>query len=170
MSIRKLQPDDAAEYQALRLSGLAEAPSAFASSHEEEAHTPLAEMARRLSPSESGAIFGAFAEGRLVGVVGVQRESMRKLSHKAVIWGMYVEPSQRRCGHASRLLAHGLSYAWQSLGVVQVNLGVHTENTRAISLYSLFGFTVWGTEPGALVVDGQAQDEHHMVCRAPPAA
>ena len=63
-----------------------------------------------------------------------------------------------------------LPYAWQSLGVAQVNLGVHTENASAIALYRRYGFVVWGTENGALVVVGKAQDEHHMVCRAPSAA
>jgi hypothetical protein len=67
MMVRILRSDDAAEYQALRLRGLA----------------------------------------------GVQRESMAKLRHKT----------------------------W-----------------------------LWGTERSSLVVAGEPQDEHHMVCRAPGAA
>ena len=127
MHVRTLQPQDAAEYQALRLRGLAEAPTAFASSYEEEIGTPIAEIARRLQPTDSGAIFGAFAEGRLAGLAGIQRESMTKLSHKAYLWGMYVSPEHRRSSLGSLLLEIVLPYAWRSLGVVQVNLGVHTE-------------------------------------------
>ena len=170
MHVRTLTPEDAAEYQALRLKGLAEAPTAFASSHEEEVNTPLAEISRRLQPKPSGAIFGAFSEGRLAGLAGIERESMAKLSHKAYLWGMYVSPKHRGAGVGSLLLEHALPYAWRSLGVVQVNLGVHTENASAIALYRRLGFVVWGTELGALVVGGKAQDEHHMVCRAPSAA
>jgi RimJ/RimL family protein N-acetyltransferase len=170
MHVRTLQPEDAAEYQALRLRGLAEAPSAFASSYEEEVNTPVAEIASRLQPKDSGAIFGAFAEDKLVGLAGVQRESMTKLRHKAYLWGMYVSPEFRGGGAGVLLLEHALPYAWRSLGVLQVNLGVHTENLRAIALYRRLGFSVWGTEVGALVVAGSAQDEHHMVCRAPSAA
>jgi RimJ/RimL family protein N-acetyltransferase len=170
MHVRTLQPEDAAEYQALRLRGLAEAPHAFASSYEEEMGTPLAEIARRLQPKASGAIFGAFVEGKLGGLAGLERESMTKLSHKAYLWGMYVGPEYRRNKLGSLLLEHVLPYAWQSLKVAQVNLGVHTENPSAIALYRRFGFVVWGTEIGALVVSGKAQDEHHMVCRAPGAA
>ena len=170
MHIRTLQPEDAAEYQALRLRGLVEAPTAFASSYEEEVNTPLAEIARRVQPKASGAIFGAFAEGNLAGLAGLERECMTKLSHKTYLWGMYVSPEHRRSKLGSLLLEQVLPYAWQSLWVTQVNLGVHTENTSAIALYRRFGFVVWGTETGALVVAGKAQDEHHMVCRAPSAA
>lgn len=170
MHVRTLQPEDAAEYQALRLSGLAEAPTAFASSYEEEVNCPLAEIARRLEPKDSGAIFGAFAENKLVGLAGIERESMTKLSHKAYLWGMYVSPEFRGSGVGALLLGHALPYAWRSLGVAQVNLGVHTENVKALALYRRFGFAVWGTEAGALVVDGKARDEHHMVRRAPGAA
>jgi RimJ/RimL family protein N-acetyltransferase len=170
MYVRTLQPEDAAEYQALRLRGLAEASYAFASSYEEEAGTPVDEIARRLQPKTSGAIFGAFVDGKLAGLAGLERESMAKLRHKAYLWGMYVGPEYRRSRLGSLLLENVLPYAWQSLGVVQVNLGVHTENPSAIALYRRFGFVVWGTEVGALVVAGKAQDEHHMVCRAPGAA
>ena len=170
MHVRPLLPEDAGEYQALRLRGLAEAPSAFASSYEEEVSTPIAEIAARLQPKDSGAIFGAFAESNLVGLAGVNRESMKKLSHKAYLWGMYVSPEHRRSGVGSLLLEQALPYAWKSLKVVQVNLGVHTENASAIALYRRLGFVIWGTEIGALVVAGKPQDEHHMVCHAPGAA
>lgn len=167
MPVRALTPDDAAAYQALRLRGLAEVPMAFASSHEEEADTPLAEIARRLQPQPSGAVFAAFDGTRMVGLAGVQREAMRKLSHKAFLWGMYTAPEHRGKGVGSRLLRHALAHAWQSLGVLQVNLGVGTANARAIALYRRFGFVVWGTEAGSLQVGGQCLDEHHMVCRRP---
>ncbi len=168
MTFRILTPEDAASFQALRLRGLLEAPTAFASSYEEEANTPLSDIERRLQPKASGAIFGAFAAGALSAVAGVERESMAKLSHKAYLWGMYVAPEHRLRGLGRRLLEHVLPYAWQSLRVAQVNLGVHTENESAIALYRRLGFVVWGTEAGALMVHGKAQDEHHMVCRAPP--
>ena len=86
MLIRTLQPEDAAAYQALRLRGLAEVPTAFASSWEEEQGTPLEEVARRLRADETGAVFGALASSQLVGLAGVQRESMVKLRHRIPNW------------------------------------------------------------------------------------
>ena len=169
MHIRTLSPSDAEQYQALRLRGLKESPSAFASSFEEEISTPIDEISRRLQPKNSDAIFGCFEEGVLTGVIGVQRESMQKLRHKAYVWGMYVAPEYRSRGCAQLLVAQALQFAWQTLGVVQVNLGVHTQNAGAIALYRKAGFEVWGTERDALVVNATPQDEHHMVCHAPQA-
>jgi RimJ/RimL family protein N-acetyltransferase len=166
MEFRALQPSDANEWHALRLRGLLEEPTAFASSHEEEVHTSAAEIARRLQPSELSTVFGAFVGGRLVGMVGVQREAMRKLSHKAFVWGLYVEPEHRRAGHASRLLRQALSFAWGPLAVSQVNLSVDTENGGAIALYRRFGFSAWGTERRSAIVNDKPHDEYHMVCYA----
>ncbi len=167
MQVRALTPQDASAFQAIRLQGLIEAPAAFASSHEEEAFTPIEEIAHRMEPKADGAVFGVFGEGQLVGVLGVQREGMRKLNHKAFIWGMYVAPEARAQGCGGRLLQHALEYAWQTLGVHQVNLGVHTLNAPALSLYKRFGFEVFGTELGSLRVAGLSHDEYHMVCRRP---
>lgn len=167
MQIRVLLPEDAAEFREVRLRGLLEEPTAFASSHEEEDSTPVEEVARRLLPKAEGIVLGAFDAARLAGVVGVQREGMKKLGHKAFIWGMYVLPEARAQGCGAMLMRHALDHAWHTLHVRQVNLGVHTLNESALRLYRRFGFEIFGTERGALLVDGCPQDEHHMVCRAP---
>ncbi|MBL8520868.1 MAG: GNAT family N-acetyltransferase [Betaproteobacteria bacterium] len=165
MTVRRLLPSDAEQFQSVRLCGLQECPSAFASSHEEEVGTPLEVVAQRLAHKPDGAIFGWFAGPALRGVVGVQREGMSKLAHKAYIWGMYVAPDARRSGVGQELLVHALAYARDELGVRQVNLGVNTQNAAAISLYRRVGFEVYGTEREFLLVDGVLHDEHHMVCQ-----
>jgi RimJ/RimL family protein N-acetyltransferase len=166
MQVRPLAPQDAFAFQSIRLQGLIEVPTAFASSHEDEVSIPIEEVARRLEPKADGAIFGTFCDGPLVGVLGVQREGMRKLNHKAFIWGMYVVPAARVQGCGALLLQRALEYAWQTLGVRQVNLGVHALNAPALNLYRRFGFEIFGTELGSLRVGGLPQDEYHMVCRA----
>ena len=65
--VRRLGPDDAAAFQALRLEGLATDPCAFAASHDEEAGHSLIEVAARL---ERQPVFGAVAEGVLLAVAG----------------------------------------------------------------------------------------------------
>jgi len=170
MQVRLLAPQDAHAFQSIRLQGLIEAPTAFASSHEEEASVPIEEIARRIAPKPDGAVFGAFSEESIRGVLGIQREGMQKLSHKAAIWGMYVVPEARSQGCGARLLQCALEYAWHTLGVHQVNLGVNTLNVSAIKLYRRFGFEVFGTEQGSLRVGGLPQDEYHMVCRPPDGA
>ena len=85
-SIRRLTPADASAFQSLRLAALVEAPTAFGSSYEEEKSFTTATVEGRLAHHVDRGVFGAFdANGRLVGVVALGRESMQKLSHKAMI-------------------------------------------------------------------------------------
>lgn len=164
MLMRTLTPDDAPAFQALRLRGLQECPQAFSSSFEEEVVTPLAEIELRLQPKPDSAIFGAFRAGVLVALVGIQKEGMAKLAHKAFVWGVYVAPEARSVGIGAQLLGHALRHAAEVLAVRQVNLGVNTQNTAAIALYKKLGFVQYGLERGFLIVDGALHDEYHMVC------
>lgn len=169
MLIRPLTPADAQRFQAVRLRGLTEDAAAFASSFEEECDRPIEAIEAQLAPRPDGAIFGAFEGDALLGVVGVQREGMRKLAHKGVLWGMYVVPEGRAMGTARRLLAAALDHAWTRLQLSQVNLSALTSNEAALRLYRSIGFEVFGTERGSLRIGDHVHDEHHMVCRAPGA-
>ena len=166
MQVRVLTQQDASEFQALRLRGLQECPEAFASSYEEEVGTPLEEIERRLQPKADSAVFGAFQGSELRAVVGLQRESMVKLSHKSFIWGVYVAPEARSQGVGSQIMSQALSYAAAVLGTRQVNLGVNTKNLTAVALYKKLGFVEYGLERGYLLVGGELQDEYQMVCSA----
>ena len=162
MEIRTLDSNDAATFKALRLAALCECPTAFSSSYEEECDIPLARAAERLAPDRDHAVFGAFDGERLVGTVGIQRERPRKLTHKAVIWGVYVAPAFRKRGVGRKLLDHALAHAMSLAGLLRVNLGVNTANPAAIALYKSVGFEPFGLERGFLLVDGVLHDELHM--------
>jgi RimJ/RimL family protein N-acetyltransferase len=164
MEIHTLLPQHAEAFRALRLRGLLECPAAFASSYAEEHRDTIEVIAQRLSHKSDGAIFGAFREEALVGVVGVQRERMVKLAHKAFIWGMYVAPEARRGGIGAALMERAMLYATAELRVKQVNLGVNTKNEAALALYRKLGFKEYGHERDFLLVDGVLHDEYHMVC------
>ena len=164
MLVRPLTPDDAREFQSLRLLGLRECPTAFASSFEEECGVALPSVAECLGLRNDRAVFGAFDGHDLVGLVGLKREDLRKLAHKAYLWGMYVAPSTRRRGVGRQLIASALSFARSSLRVRQVSLGVNAENAAALALYEDMGFKAFGREPCFMLVDGVSQDEVQMVC------
>ena len=83
---------------------------------------------------------------------------------------MYVAPEARRQGVGRKLLQHALEYAWNSLSVTQVNLGVNTGNTPVVELYKSLGFETYGVERGFLLVDGVLYDEYQMVCASVKAA
>ena len=73
--IRQLHADDALPYRNLRLRALGEHPQAFTSSFEEESEKPLAWSQQRLlaDPARPHDFFlGAFGQGGLCGVVGLQ--------------------------------------------------------------------------------------------------
>jgi ribosomal protein S18 acetylase RimI-like enzyme len=169
MLLRALDPSDANAFQALRLRGLQDCPSAFASSYEEERDIALAEVEHRLRPQSDAVIFGAFQGGQLCAVVGLRRERQMKLSHKAFIWGLYVSPEARGQGIGTQLMRMALKCAIEQLHVRQVNLGVNTTNAAAIALYKKLGFSEFGLERGYLSVAGKLHDEYQMVWYAPSA-
>jgi RimJ/RimL family protein N-acetyltransferase len=162
MEIRVLHMSDAASFQHLRLNALRECPTAFSSSYEEECDMPLYRVGERLSPKPDRAVFGAFDDGRLIGIVGLQRESHRKLSHKAFIWGVYVAPTHRKRGVGRRLLQATLDHAASMPGLRQLLLGANAANVASIALYKALGFEPFGVEKGFLMVDSVLHDEIHM--------
>src|SRR5689334_1246079 len=95
ISIRPLDPSDAQALQSLRLEALESCPEAFASSYEEEASLPLETVRDRIPSTGLNAIFGAFAEGHLVGMAGFAVQDRIKARHKGVMWGVYVKPERR---------------------------------------------------------------------------
>ena len=165
MKIRRLGPGDAASFQALRLAGLQDTPAAFGSSYEEERGFSAAIIESRLAIKPDRGVFGAFVTGELVGLIGLGRENMVKLSHKALIWGMYVTPPMRRQGIGRALLLEALCLARSAPGIRQVNLHVNAGNVAAIRLYESIGFKIYGHETGAMLVDGELHDELHMCLR-----
>ena len=164
MEIRVLTGPDASACRLLRLEGVRDNPTAFAASYDEEREIEVRTVAERLEPTENSAVFGAFDSGSLVGMVGIHRERGSKLRHKALIWGMYVTPTSRRHGVASKLLKSVLDYAATGMpGLRQINLCVNTGNTSAIEMYRKAGFEPFGVERAFLMVDDNPQDLMHMV-------
>lgn len=162
MQLRLLGPADAQAFQQLRLDALRDAPSAFSSSYEEERDTPLAAVAEQLTAQPERFVIGAFENGRLIGIAGLHREEQAKLSHKAVLWGVYVAPDARKRGTGRKLLARGIEEAASMPGLTQINLSVNSANAAALALYEGLGFSSFGLERGYLRVDGVLHDEIHM--------
>ena len=167
VTLRRLDPADAARFHALRLRGLREAPTAFGSSYEEECDTPVTVVAERMAKNTDGFILGAFEDSTLVGVVGVQRERHVKRAHKLVLWGMYVSGEARGRGLGRQLVDEALRLGFALPGVRQVILGVNASNVPALALYQAAGFTSFGLERACMIVEGELQDEVHMVCVRP---
>jgi ribosomal protein S18 acetylase RimI-like enzyme len=165
MDIRRLHLFDAPGYRALRLRGLREHADAFTSSFEEEALRPLADTERRLA-SSAEKLWGAFAGGELVGMVGLSRETRLKCRHKATLVGMYVADEFAGRGWG-RALVETVVREVRACGVALVVLTVTDGNQAACALYTRAGFATLGIEPDAIRVNGIGYGKRHMFLQLP---
>ena len=158
-SIRQLGAHDLAAYRAIRLEALANHPEAFVSSAEAFAQKSDAEIAQTL---QAITVFGAvLPDGSLGGINAFLRNEGAKERHRGWMIQVYVRPDHRGTGMAQALVEHLLDHARHH--VLQVHLGVWSENVPAIRLYQRLGFQTYGTEPRYLFVNGRFIDEHLMV-------
>jgi ribosomal protein S18 acetylase RimI-like enzyme len=163
-TVRRLAEEDAASFREIRLAAVTQSPEAFGTTLELAASRPLSWYADRLTES---AIFAAFLDGRVVGIVGLRHEDGPKERHKATLWSMFVRAEARGHGIGAALVQAALEHAGR-LGegdsrVEQVVLFVVADNLPAIRLYERFGFTAWGREPRAHKSHGVYADELHMI-------
>jgi RimJ/RimL family protein N-acetyltransferase len=108
-------------------------------------------------------VAGVFAGGTLCGIGGWTRLTGEKLSHKGLLWGMYVQPHLRGTGAADRIVE---AIVDDARGQVQILLlTVAAPNERARRLYERWGFTVYGTEPMAVRAGDRYVDEVLMAKR-----
>jgi RimJ/RimL family protein N-acetyltransferase len=160
MEIRRLGPDDAPSYRALRIRALWEFPEAFTSSYQEDEQQPMQAWEVRLS-GEHSMFWGAFDSGQLCGMVGLERERRAKNRHKATVVGMYVSQEYFGTGMGRALIDALLSHAREA-GLELLVLTVTEGNTVATSFYEAAGFRSFGIEPRAVKIDGQAFAKNHM--------
>ncbi len=137
VEVIQLTPEDADEYQSLRLGGLLESPLGFRSGPADEAGRIVAEVATRLrmAPDGSACVFGARVGGRLAGTLAFTRPTRAKLAHAAELSGMYVAPEFRRSGIGRALLAAAVAHARGLPGLRYLRLVVNASNAPACELY-----------------------------------
>ena len=163
LTVRSLCADDAEALKAFRLVTYRE--THFMARYPEEC-TSLEAVQKGLAGSESSALnfeVGAFAGEKLVGEVGVaQVRPHIKYRHRAVM-GISVLKEAWGCGLGSFLMQLAVDQA-KANGFEQLELGVYSDNARAIHLYEKFGFQRCGTMPHAFKLkDGTYRDEIMMV-------
>jgi GNAT superfamily N-acetyltransferase len=155
--IRRLRPDDAASFRAIRLEAVKVDPEALGSTFELEDRLDVAWFARRLEDSH---VMGAFQDGKLVGTAGFSIQQGQKNAHKGRLWGMYVRSSSRKLGVGRLLLCAVLDVARESVELIQ--LSVVTERRPARRLYDSAGFVEFGVELKAAKHGDKYYDEAHM--------
>ena len=138
---------------------LQEAPTAFSSDYENARSLGLEHFTDRVRFEAGNFIIGAFDEAQLIGSAGGYRQSGAKRCHIATVWGMYVHPAYRGRGLGRDLLQAVVGDLRKLVGIERILIGVTAGNTAAEALYASYGFVTYGTEPGAIKVDGNDYDE-----------
>lgn len=162
VTVRLLDPHSAEQFKALRLLAVDNSPTAIWPTRQEEMARSIEEIAARIRSTPTQAVFGAFEGEVLVGITGVRREALCQVNHKATIWGVFVNPSNRGRGIAQALLSAATAHATEEWDVIQLMLCVNAENLPAKRLYASHGFKTFGLEPRAMKVGDRFYDEEHM--------
>jgi ribosomal protein S18 acetylase RimI-like enzyme len=158
IAIRRMRPDEAEAFRAIRLEALALDPDAFGSTLQAEAEESLAFFVERLRHS---AVFGAFRGSDLLGIVGFYPLSDAKIRHKGVLWCMYVRTGGRGAGVGKALVEAVIEHAEPRVELLQ--LSVVTGKISARRLYERLGFVEYGVEERAMKHGGAYFDEVLMV-------
>ncbi|MBX3579199.1 MAG: GNAT family N-acetyltransferase [Rhizobiaceae bacterium] len=157
IDIRPLTRSDAPAFRALRIAGLTESPGAFTASIEEEEAVSDADMAARAEPAAPSVFFGAFDDGRLVGMAGYIANDRPKTRHKGVMVAVYVAPEWRATKIGRRLVDAVVDHA-AALGAILL-CTVRADNTPARTLYLRLGFVPYGLERNAIRIGDAFHDD-----------
>ena len=158
MEIKRLGPDDAARFAAMRQIALADDAASFRTSAADDAKVPLAAWAQRLAQEH---VYAVEREGAWLAVGGLSRETRSKLAHKGLVWGMYTTPAARGTGAAGRILDQ-LEAAARELGLRQLQLTLMADNLRARRVYERHGYVLYAIEPDSVRRGDEFADEALM--------
>lgn len=144
IEIRRIAPGDETTLRSVRLAALADAPSAFGSTHAAEADRSDEEWSARATEAASGtrrAIFLAQVEADTIGIAGGYREAHDP--EIAVLVSMWTAPAVRGLG-VGRLLVGTVADWAAASGATSVELWVTRGNAPAQRLYESMGFAQTG--------------------------
>ena len=158
MDVRRLTQDDAEVFREIRLEALDRHPETFQSTYESAAELPLDAFKQRL---RQYALFGGFVDGALCGFVGFYPLKNPKISHKGLMWGMYVKEAARGTVLAEAMVEAVVDHAKGK--VEQILLSVIEDNERARRFYEKMGFEPYGLEPRALKIGERYLGEEFRV-------
>jgi len=159
--LARVAPADLSPYKSLRDAGLRLYPDAFDADVESEQARPPESYLGKLGLAEPlGGTFllAAWSARQMVGMIGLERQSMHKLRHSAELNSMMVAPQHTGKGVGIMLIEALVTEARKAIGLEQITLRVSTSSVSAIRLYERAGFRGCGVLPHAIrLVDGPGQ-------------
>lgn len=151
--IARVTPAELGAFKSLRDEGLRLHPEAFDADIETEQSRPPESYIGRLGlhdPLGGSFLIGAWVEGAMVGMVGMERNSLPKLRHSAELNSMMVRPSHGHRGIGLKLVEECLVQARLATGLELITLRVSTSNQAVVRLYERAGFKHCGVVPRAV--------------------
>jgi len=175
-AVRRLSPADLGAYKLLRDETLRLHPEAFTSDHESQRLRMPESYLGRLGLNEplgGSFLLGAFVPDaggeRLVGSVGLERETRAKTRHISALIGMMVLPAYTRRGIGRALVAACVDEARRAKALELIVLSVTASSERVVRLYERAGFERYGLLPRAVkLVDARGTryfDKAQMLMR-----
>lgn len=163
-AVIRLIPNDAERFALLRKRMLTESPWAFASTPEDDDALDHAHL-RSILGEDRNAIVAVEGVDALIAAAGIFRMKSPKFTHRAKLWGVFVEPGHRGCGLGRAVVGAAVELAKRWEGVEFIDLGVSENSPEAQHLYLSLGFEEWGREPETTQYKGQHYDEIYMSLR-----
>lgn len=152
---RILTPADQPEWRLVRLEALERFPEAFLTTAEEQRARPASDDRAQLA---QGRWRGLFFDGKLIGIGALIPMAYAAAAHRFEIGALYVSEPYWGTDAAQSFL-DALEEEARQKGALQLELSVAASNPRAIRFYERNGFVRYGTQPRAILVDGQGQDD-----------
>jgi ribosomal protein S18 acetylase RimI-like enzyme len=162
--IRPLGAADLHDYKRLRDAMLKAHPEAFTSDADSEADKEALDYLPRLGLDRDDGgqfVLGAWHGEALIGAIGCERESRKKIRHIGHVIGMMVRAEARGRGIGALLVEACIAEA-RHAGLELLTLTVTAGNQGAVRLYERHGFTGYGTLRHALKIGGEYHDKLHM--------
>lgn len=165
LRIARIAPAELSAYKRLRDEGLQWHPDAFDADIESERARPPESYLGRLGLGDSlggSFLLGAWRTRELVGMIGLERQSLHKLRHSAELNSMMVHPRCTGQGIGLMLVNAAITEARRAIGLEQIILRVSTSSESAIRLYERAGFQACGVVPHAIkLVEAPGQIRYH---------
>ena len=164
LTVRSVSAADAETYHEFKSTTYRE--THFLARDPEEGHYALEKVRNYLAACEESPVnfeVGVFDGEEQVGDVGVCCvKNALKTRHRAVM-GISILKDYWGCGLGHFLMQLAIDQT-RANGFEQLELGVYSDNSRAIHLYEKFGFERYGIQPRAFKLkDGTYRDEIIMV-------